>query len=298
LLQIAAQCDGVRCDMAMLLLNDVFYKTWASFPNGDAPVGEEFWKSAIAAAKQAHPGFIFLAEVYWGLERRLQSLGFDYTYDKALYDKLLSREPASVQHHIAELSNEGLGHGAHFLENHDEPRIAGLMSVAEQRAATLVMLGVPGLRFLHEGQLAGARLRAPVQLIRRPQESPNPEIQKLHLDLLSNLKLSAVAQGTCEILPSRPAWPGNPTAQNFILVQWQTGEPEFDLVVVNLAPHRSQCYAPVRLPKAPTENWQLQDRLGPERYIRYAGDLLAHGLYLDLPPQGAQLFRFQPVSKP
>jgi len=298
LVDIAGKCDGVRCDMAMLLLNEVFTKTWATFPNGDAPPSEEFWQTAITAVKRVYPEFIFLAEVYWGLERRLQSLGFDYTYDKALYDRLLSREPVMVQHYIADHSNGGLRCGAHFLENHDESRIAGLMAPSEQQAAALVVLGLPGLRFLHEGQLAGARVRIPVQLIRRPQESPNPEVQKFYTNLLSNLNDSAVGQGTFEILQSRPAWPGNPTAQNFILVQWQKREPEFDLVVVNLAPHRSQCYAPLRLPDSAAENWQLKDRLGSEQYIRYSGDLQAHGLYLDLPPHGAQLFHFQPASKP
>ena len=27
---IAGQCDGIRCDMAMLLLNSIFERTWGS----------------------------------------------------------------------------------------------------------------------------------------------------------------------------------------------------------------------------------------------------------------------------
>ena len=296
LLKIADHCDGVRCDMAMLVLNDVFAKTWQRFADGDAPAGEEFWEKAIAAVKQTRQDFIFIAEAYWGLERRLQALGFNYTYDKALYDKLLARQAAEVQRYILD-SATGLAAGTHFLENHDEPRIGALMSQPEHRAATLVMLGLPGLRLLHEGQLEGARIKIPVQLARRPQEPVNAEIKKMYDELLSNVRTSAVGQGSCEILAPRPAWPGNPTGQNFILLQWQTQGPEFDLVVVNLAPHRSQCYAPLQLPKSRAENWRLKDLLGQEQYIRYAGDLQAHGLYLDLPGNGAQLFRFEPFSR-
>jgi len=29
---IAEQCDGVRCDMAMLMMNDIFRRTWGSGP--------------------------------------------------------------------------------------------------------------------------------------------------------------------------------------------------------------------------------------------------------------------------
>ena len=85
---MAARCDGVRCDMAMLLLNDVFAKTWERLPGvgRSARLGRrEFWAAGAIPARRssAHPGFVFLAEAYWGLEPRLQALGFDYTYDKA-----------------------------------------------------------------------------------------------------------------------------------------------------------------------------------------------------------------------
>src|SRR5262249_55782086 len=77
---VADRCDGVRCDMAMLLLNDIFPKTWAHMPVSIPPPATEFWADAITAVKKAHPGFLFLAEAYWNLEGRLQSQGFDYTY--------------------------------------------------------------------------------------------------------------------------------------------------------------------------------------------------------------------------
>jgi glycosidase len=294
---IASRCDGVRCDMAMLVLNEVFAKTWVRFPitNHQSPTSE-FWASAIPAIKQGHPHFVFLAEAYWGLEAQLQALGFDYTYDKTLYDGLVFRDAAGVQRHLLGMSAGAVAASAHFLENHDEPRIASILSPAEHRATALLILGLPGVRFLHDGQLSGARLKIPVQLARRAVEPNQAEIEKLYEQLLTTLPGTAVGQGRGELSKPRAAWPDNPTAQNFVIVQWQRQAPEFDLVVVNLAPHRSQCYAPLSVGPLAAHNWGMRDLLGPERYKRSGDDLQNQGLYLDLPAHGAQLFHFEPIN--
>ena len=174
----------------------------------------------------------------------MQGLGFDYTYDKALYDGLVARDAAGAQRHLLGMSAEAVAGSAHFLENHDEPRVASILSPAEHRAAALLILGLPGMRFLHDGQLAGARRKLPVQLARRSEEPAQAEIANLYDQLLTALPGTAVGQGSGELLKPRAAWPDNPTAQNFVIVQWQRRAPEFEVVVVNLAPHRSQCYAP------------------------------------------------------
>jgi glycosidase len=293
---IAARCDGVRCDMAMLLLNEVFAKTWERFQVSASPPVSEFWASAIPAIKQAHPAFVFLAESYWGLESRLQKLGFDYTYDKVLYDGLVARDAGGVQRHLLEVTPEALARGAHFLENHDEPRIASILSPAEHRAAALLILGLPGMRFLYEGQLSGARLKLPVQLARRPEEPVEVEIASLYEQLLTKLPGTAVGQGRGQLLKPHVAWPDNPTARNFVVVQWQSRAPEFDLVVVNLARHRSQCYAPLTVQDLAAHNWAMKDLLGQEFHKRSGDDLHDQGLYLDLPGHGAQLFHFEPIN--
>ena len=87
-------------------------------------------------------------------------------------------------------------------------------------AAALAMLGLPGMRFLHEGQLTGARIKVPVQLGRRPVEPVQPDVQQAYASLLAALKKSTVGQGTGQLLAPRPAWEGNPTHQNFIVVYW------------------------------------------------------------------------------
>ena len=301
---IASRCDGVRCDMAMLALNEVFARTWEHFPVAGQPSPAanhqvflpEFWSKAISAVKKAHPGFLFLAEAYWGLETRLQTLGFDFTYDKTLYDGLVAGHPSEVQGHLLGMTAEAVAASAHFLENHDEPRIASLLSPAEHRAAALVVLGLPGMRFLHDGQVAGARLKVPVQLARCPAEPTQANIARLYEQLLTTLPGTAVGRGEGKLLKPRAAWPDNPTAQNLVIVQWQTQAPEFDLVVVNLAPHRSQGYAPLTVQNLAPHNWAMKDVLGPEQYVRDGEDLQNQGLYLDLPAHGAQLFHFQPMS--
>jgi hypothetical protein len=292
---VAARCDGVRCDMAMLLLNDVFAKTWENFPYAAETPEREFWADAIPAVKLAHPDCLFLAEVYWDLEGRMQELGFDYTYDKRLYDELFWRNADGAQRRVLGLPREVLARSAHFLENHDEPRIASQLSPAEQRAAALVILGLPGLRFLHDGQLTGARVKIPVQLVRRCVEPVDAEVARIYEQLLAALPSSTVGRGQAQVLSPQAAWPDNPTAQDFIIVQWQTEAPAFDLVAVNLGAHRSQCYVPLNVPELAEHNWAMQDLLGVESYERFGVDLASQGLYLDLPELGAQLFHFEPL---
>jgi glycosidase len=342
---IADRCDGVRCDMAMLILPDVFAQTWSRFPIPTRPepppsppqeerAGErrpfaDFWFHAIPAIKQSHPGFLFLAEVYWGLEPRLQELGFDFTYDKELYDRLIARDAPGVQRHLFQLLSQSpnvshasspsgpspsppskeeragerrpslsavspqscLSHGAHFLENHDERRAADILTFAEHRAAALIILGLPGMRLLHEGQLTGARRRVPVQLSRRFAEPKVEEITRMYEQLLTLLPQTSVGQGKADLLKPRSAWPENPTAENFILIQWQSEPDTFDLVAVNYAGHQSQCYVPLTIPNLSVHDWQIRDLLNGEQFIRSGRDL-ANGLYLDLPPHAACLFHF------
>jgi hypothetical protein len=316
--------------MAMLLLNDVFAKTWERFPisgsdslspsEGEKPRGvgtlccsdwarekgpftphetpaTEFWASAISTIKQAHPDFLFLAEAYWGLEVRLQALGFDYTYDKELHDRLVARDAPGVQRHLLGKPSEFIVHSAHFIENHDEPRIASILSLPEHRAAALVILGLPGMRFLHEGQLDGVREKIPVQLARRVFAPSLEQIKQFYQHLLTAISKTAVGQGRGELLKPRVAWAENPTWENFVIVQWQRRSPDFDLVVVNLAGQRSQCFAPINIENLSGCDWLMEDLLGPERFVREGDKLQTQGLYLDLPAHGAQLFHFRPAGQ-
>jgi hypothetical protein len=298
LASVAERCDGLRCDMAMLALPDVFARTWQHVPidradaeaEADVDPGE-FWADAIAQVRRTHGAFTFLAEAYWGLEGRLCELGFDYAYDKQLYDLLVHDRPSDVQPHL-------LGQGphtarrAHFLENHDEPRAAAALAPDLHRAAALLTLGLPGMRLVHHGQLTGARRFARIQLGRRAAEPHDAEIAALYDSLVAALAASSVGKGEAQLLVPRRAWDGNPTAGCFTVVQWRSpgADDRFDLVVVNLAPHRAQCRVVPDVPGLAQHAWHLADRLGDERWLRDGRELAAAGLYLDLPPRGAQLF--------
>jgi hypothetical protein len=147
LVAIAGKCDGVRCDMAMLLLSEIFQRTWGVTP-------EPFWPKATAAVHAKYPGFTFMAEVYWDLEWTLQQQGFSYCYDKPLYDRLRDGDAAPIHGHLL----AGLDYQdklTRFLENHDEPRAAAEFPWPQHQAAAIITFLSPGLRFFHQGPVRG-----------------------------------------------------------------------------------------------------------------------------------------------
>lgn len=168
LLALAEVCDGVRCDMAMLMLNRVFQQTWNAVLDQPLPA-EEFWKVAIETVKAQYPDFIFLAEAYWDTEWELQQLGFDYTYDKRLTDRLKYEGTPAIKAHLA-AGDDFQRRSARFLENHDEERIHAIFSIEQACAAAVLAYTQQGMRFYHHGQWEGKRIRVPVQLQREPLE--------------------------------------------------------------------------------------------------------------------------------
>ncbi len=295
LLSLVDRCDGVRCDMAMLLLNDVFERTWASVPVAADTVRAQgdFWSDAIAAVRARAPTFMFLAEAYWDTERQLCEAGFDFAYDKTLYDLLAHQRGSDVQAHLMALREQNTRR-AHFVENHDEPRIASLLSPEAYKAARLLTLGLPGMRFVHDGELEGRHTFARVQLGRRAQE---PHVLD-HAAWVKIVARTGVGRFAPEILQPRAAWHDNDTSRLFTIVQWTDPDDpwRFDLVVVNMGAHRAQCFAPVLLPErgaASEARLVLTDKLGNERYVRSAGELRREGLFLDVAGHAAQLFSFE-----
>lgn len=170
LMRLAEVCDGVRCDMAMLMLNTVFESTWRHTA-GFADRSTEFWERAIGRVKQAFPDFQFIAEAYWDLEWQLQQLGFDYTYDKRLLDRLHEGHVPAISGHLF-ADPDFRDRSVRFLENHDEDRILSRVNTRQAEAAAVIAYTLPGMRFYHDGQWEGKRVRLPVQLGREPEESP------------------------------------------------------------------------------------------------------------------------------
>jgi hypothetical protein len=282
LVKIAGQCDGLRCDMAMLVLPDVFQRTWGR----RAPL---FWPTATQRVRERVPGFLFMAEVYWDMEWRLQQQGFDYAYDKRLYDRLREGHARAVREHFL----AGLDYQnrlARFLENHDEPRAAATFSPEVHRAAAVITFLSPGLRFFHQGQIEGRKKRISPHLVRGPQEPVDEKLVQFYDRLLAVLQRPAIRDGQWQLLECTPGWEGNWTNDCFLVFAWQGPNGEVLLVAVNYAPNQSQCH--VRLPFADLagKKWQLQDQLHQASYEWNGDDLQGKGLYLDMVPWQAAVF--------
>jgi glycosidase len=282
LLKISGQCDGVRCDMAMLVLPDVFERTWGRRP-------DPFWPRAISSVRQRVPDFCFMAEVYWDLEWTMQQLGFDYTYDKRLYDRLHEGHARPVSEHL----HAGLDYQdklVRFLENHDEPRAAAAFSREMHEAAAVVTFLSPGLRFFHQGQFEGRKIRISPHLVRAPFEETDDALRQFYNPLLSVLRRDEVRDGSWQFLDCAAAWEGNQTSDGFLVSAWQGPRGERLLVCVNYGESRGQCY--VRLPFAELTNRTLRfsDLMSQATYDREGNDLVSRGLYLDLPAWGFHVF--------
>jgi hypothetical protein len=282
LAKIAGQCDGVRCDMAMLVLPDVFERTWGR----RAP---PFWPEATRRVRAKAPGFCFMAEVYWDLEWTMQQQGFDYAYDKRLYDRLRELHAAPIRGHLcAELSYQAKL--ARFMENHDEPRAAATFPPAVREAAAVITYLSPGLRFFHQGQFEGRKKRISPHLIRAPVEPVDERLRGFYDRLLAVLRHQCVRDGEWRLLDCTPAWDGNWTSNCFIVWCWQGNDNQRRLVAVNYAANQSQCH--VRLPFADLSGRavRLADLMSMASYDRDGSELLSPGLYLDLPPWGYHVF--------
>lgn len=278
---IAQHCDGVRCDMAMLVLNDVFRQTWADrlellwgHPDG------EFWPEATARVPMT-----YLAEVYWDREYQLQQQGFDYTYDKRLLDRLHHGDPAQVRAHLQ--ADPGYSARlARFLENHDEARSVATFG-RRIRAAAALTFTLPGLRFFFDGQFGGAALRAPVQLGRWQGGPDRSDIRDLYARLLAAIDSPLFHDGEWSLLDVAGA--GDMTNGDLVACAWRHGH-ELAVVVANVTDHPAQGLVQIgSLPRG--ETFDLHDRLSDARYTWSRADL-GNGLYIRLGAGDAHLFLF------
>lgn len=288
-LDIAGQCDGVRCDMAMLMLNDVFARTWGERA-GSRP-DEDYWRVLIPAVKAARPDFRFLAEAYWNLEWELQQQGFDACYDKRLYDRMEHEGAGSVRGHL--LADRAYQEGmVRFIENHDEPRAAAAFPGEKGRAAAVAVMTLPGFRLLHEGQFEGRRTRLPVFLARRPEEPGDQDTVEFYARLLRETNREALRYGRW-CLCEGGGWPDNRSCRNILSWAWD-GNAERFVVVINFFGERSQ--ALVRLPWNDLRGGSrcLKDVLAGESFLRSGDEMMNEGLFIDLGPWGFHLFEVLP----
>jgi glycosidase len=291
---ISGQCDVLRCDMAMLMANEVFARTW-----GDraGPVPErEYWPDLIIRTKRAHPDVLFLAEAYWDMEWTLQRQGFDFCYDKRLYDRLVHETAESVRGHLEAQAGyqEQL---LRFIENHDEPRAAATFGPEQARAAAVATMTLQGARLVHDGQMEGWRTRIPVFLGRGPDEPVDEDLRAFYERLLravADSSLHTAAWRLCAV----DGWPDNDSHRNLVAWCWASGTVTRgrNLVVVNLSDAPAQ--GRVRLPWGGLADraWTLTDRLSGQAFDRDGADMADEGLYVALNGWAAHFLAFAPAG--
>ena len=294
LMDIAGQCDGIRCDMAMLLTNQVFAKTWAG-RTGREP-DEEFWPTVIEGLRSRYPETVLVAEAYWDMEWALQQQGFNFCYDKRLYDRIVGGDVPGVRDHLrADLAYQS--RLVRFLENHDEPRIAGRLGGDAERAAAVTIATIPGATLWHEGQFEGRRVRPPVFLSRRPGEPLDAGLATWYRRLLAAVAGHRVRTGTWQLLEAG-GWPDNDSCRNLVAWSWSV-DPAADLgagrhadhhvVVVNLSGGPAQGHVGLGWTDLRGRWWTLIDLLDDRVFERSGDELAGQGLFVDLQPWGCHL---------
>ena len=284
--QIAEQCDGVRCDMAMLVMSDVFERTWGS--RAGARPGEDYWPTLIPHLKSRQPDFRFLAEAYWDLEWALQQQGFDFCYDKKLYDRMEHGDAENVRSHLlADLAYQQ--RLVRFLENHDEPRAAATFPAGKARAAAVAILTLPGARLLHEGQFEGRRVRLPVFLRRRPEESLDRDLEAFYRRLLAETAHDIFRNGTWHLC-ERKGWPDNQSHKNVLAWCWEMANDRY-LIVANFSEAFSQALVWTPWQDLRGSSWKLADVLSGDVYTRNGDEMVEIGLYVDLSPWRCHFFK-------
>ncbi len=294
--KIAGQCDGVRCDMAMLVLPNIFRRTWGerALPSdGTSPIDAPFWPEAIGQVRGDYAGFTFLAEAYWETEAALQLQGFDFTYDKLLYDRLRVGEVEGAREHLA-ADYDFQCRSARFLENHDEPRAATVFEPDVHQAAAVAAFTVPGMRFLHDGQLDGRRAAPSIHLSRRAAEGADPVLRDFYGSLLACLRRPEFRAGKWRLLPCLAAWADNPTFRNFITYEWRDADDRRAWVVVNYGPTQAQCFVQLGDDGLRGRMLMLRDQMSRAWFERDGNDLAERGLFVDLPAWGYYVFDVTP----
>lgn len=287
--RLTTLCDGVRCDMAMLPLNNVFYNTWVGVLRkyGIEKPSTEFWKDAISRIKDKRQDFIFIAEAYWDLEWDLQQLGFDFTYDKRLTDRLGSADMRTTKDHLKAEMDFQLK-SLRFIENHDEERAASKFGKDRSMPAAVVISTIPGMVLYHDGQFYGRKVRLPVQLGRLPEEKPDKRIFNFYDKLLKITKQDAFRKGDWQLLECLPASPYDYSNENLFAWEWAHKQVK-KIVVINYSNGTAKCRLKLNN-IIEDDSLEIYDELNDTAYIRQVAEIRDIGLYVELKSFSSHIF--------
>lgn len=295
LCDMASVSDGVRCDMAMLMMNDIFVRTWGWL--GIQPPEIDFWNEVVPRVKAHFPNFIFIAEVYWDMNYSILQQGFDYTYDKTMYDRLRNGDVGGVYAHLgADISY--LERNIRFIENHDEPRAADAFGIDRSRAAAVLVNTVPGATLLHDGQFDGRIIKLPVQINRQPDERLHSSLREFYLRLQQEASDTIYREGEWYLFRAYAACEGCTGNYNLVTYGWRLDD-EYRVIVLNMSGEWSQAAIDLSAwdDALDANDWVLQDALhGTYREVEGQA-LMTNGLLVDMDAYQAVVYHMRPMEK-
>ena len=317
--RVSTYCHGMRCDMAMLVLQEIFHQTWGNLAKGETD--KEFWLMAIDRIMSTGRECTLIAEAYWGRETELLSYGFDYAYDKTLYDLMVQGDIQGIREHVVRPFQANM---LHFLENHDEPRALSCFGPDRIKCAMVIHATLPGMRLWHSGQFEGDTLHVPVQLNQQgwlkliragsvhmdiyienmhkntvdngvyeeafSEGHANDDIRQFSEQLLREVNHPVFHEGKWEMCHTE-GWPDNQSHRNILAWCWRYRD-ERRLVVINFSSSPAQGH--IRLPDMwlpEGDMFVLDDPINDETYYRSARDITDSGLYVGLDAGHFHFFR-------
>jgi hypothetical protein len=286
---IASHCDGVRCDMAMLLLNDIFANGWRHLLGDTPQPPQEFWSEA----KSLVPDLTLLAEAYWGTEQRLFDLGFAFAYDKSLYDAVRDVNPQQVRDQLNS-NPQYQNNFARFLENHDEQRRAVIFSNDRLIAQGTLMGTLPGMRFYHQGELEGRTVHLPITLRLAAEEPIDPFSVAFFQKILEITRQDVFHQGKWKLL--EVAAEGDDSSGALVVYEWRS-QNKWKVIAVNLSGNPSQARVRWSENTFPATHYTFYDELNDVKYGRDAAELNSVGLFVRLAAFQAHIFDITAVPE-
>ncbi len=285
--EIAHQCDGVRCDMAMLLLDRIFAGQWRG--RTTTPLKESFWQQIISTTHLNHPDFQFIAESYWGTQPELDQAGFSLCYDKDLYDQLVFAKPQTIEQSLgADMIKQE--NQLRFIENHDEQRAASLFNTAKGIAAAIILSTIPGAKLYHQGQFEGRKVKLPVFLRRWMDEPVVIEWMNIYSRLVRLASSPLIKQGEWR-MSKHTGWADNSSHEHLLSWSWHRNE-ETLLVITNYSDKKSQGMVILPWNDLDGARWKLVDLIKGETFIRLTKELTTKGMFVDLAPWDFHLLWF------
>ena len=211
LIKIAKYCDGIRCDVAWLIINDIFKRCFKTINND---INEEFWSFAISEIKKLYPNIIFIAEVFgkkW-ISDYLLKCGFNFVYDITPFDILNKNNTNEFVERNKTIDDNYLFHSLHYTENHDLITVIENFegNIKKANLATAIISFLPGIKMYNFGQLFGWKNTLCVQLRRILSYNINEDVLKFYKNLFHILKLDVFKNGKFHIS----------LINNIIIIKW------------------------------------------------------------------------------